>query len=332
MDDSAGRRSAPAQRSRWHPAELAQEIILGIVVTTIASGLVSLKIYTGVLGEPDSAVASQGPGTTAADVSEVVVKNEIATRTTTSTTVAAQTTTSIATIAPTSAPKEPSGDFSAQVARTCGASGRGDCFLSLRSSPSSTAKEVRRLSDGAAITIVCQVHGEGVKSSILGRSTDIWSATSDGSFMSSAFLVGPKLDPFSITTPQCTCESCGTTNDVAAEGPDTAAMSSHFRGYLRSAGARDYAGAWAMLSPAYQAKYGGFEPFVDFWDRIVTVGITSTTGISEQPARYVLQADLFFDLVSGSRSVETAEVDVVEQSGQYLINDYRVISAEVVKG
>jgi len=30
--------------------------------------------------------------------------------------------------------------------------------------------------------------------------------------------------------------------------------------------------------------------------------------------------------------VETAEVDVVEQSGQYLINDYRVISAEVVKG
>lgn len=91
----------------------------------------------------------------------------------------------------------------ATVVRTCGTSGAGDCFVSVRRAPSSTSAELARLAEGDTTTIVCQVLGERVVSSLLGRGTTLWSGTEDGSFITSAFLEGDGLDPFTKTLPSC---------------------------------------------------------------------------------------------------------------------------------
>ena len=89
----------------------------------------------------------------------------------------------------------------AEVNRTCGADGGGDCFLSVRSAPNSDAREVIRLSEGDALSITCTVVGEAVTSSVLGRATSIWARTPDGTFVSMAFVDAPGFDPFTNSHP-----------------------------------------------------------------------------------------------------------------------------------
>jgi hypothetical protein len=91
--------------------------------------------------------------------------------------------------------------FSARVSRTCGHSGRGDCFLSVRSGPTSSSTEMYRLNEGTTVSVQCQVEGESVTSSSLGSPTTVWARGTDGNYMSAAFLEGPGLDPFAVTTP-----------------------------------------------------------------------------------------------------------------------------------
>lgn len=88
-----------------------------------------------------------------------------------------------------------------EVNRTCGAGGGGDCFLSVRSAPDSDAREVVRLSEGDAVVITCTVTGASVTSSVLGRATNVWARTPDGTFVSMAFVDAPGFDPFANNRP-----------------------------------------------------------------------------------------------------------------------------------
>jgi hypothetical protein len=94
---------------------------------------------------------------------------------------------------------------SARVVRTCGASGKGDCFLAVRTGPSPGSSEVRaaRLDEGDVTTVVCQVAGGSVSSSVLGRPTTVWARDVNGHYLSAAFLDVAGWDPFVLSYP-CT--------------------------------------------------------------------------------------------------------------------------------
>ena len=87
------------------------------------------------------------------------------------------------------------------VARTCGAGGSGDCFLSLRTAPTGSAPEVQRLPDGAPIFISCQVVGEPVTSSVLHRTSTAWTRTPDGKYAASVYIDAVGFDPLSVSVP-----------------------------------------------------------------------------------------------------------------------------------
>jgi hypothetical protein len=96
------------------------------------------------------------------------------------------------------------GGVLASVGGTCGKNGTGgDCFLSLRSGPSSKTAEKGRLDNGAQVRVICQLHGESAHSSALGGSSDVWARTKDGLYVANAYLRGDGLDPYSITLPAC---------------------------------------------------------------------------------------------------------------------------------
>jgi hypothetical protein len=87
------------------------------------------------------------------------------------------------------------------VVRTCGASGGGDCFLSVRAAPTSSSAEILRLDEGDPVSVVCQVQGASVLSSSLGRRTTVWVRDPAGRYLSAAFLDVPGWSPFTISEP-----------------------------------------------------------------------------------------------------------------------------------
>lgn len=87
------------------------------------------------------------------------------------------------------------------VSRTCGRSGNGDCFLSVRSAPNSDGPEVYRLDEGSAIDVTCQTYGERVTSSVLGYPTTIWLQMTSGNYVTAAFVDAPGWDPKTLTSP-----------------------------------------------------------------------------------------------------------------------------------
>ena len=87
------------------------------------------------------------------------------------------------------------------VARTCGAGGHGDCFVSVRSAPDGNAPEVRRQNDGTPIAVVCQVPGSAAFSSVLNRNSTAWTRLSDGTFVASIYVDAVGFDPLSIQRP-----------------------------------------------------------------------------------------------------------------------------------
>lgn len=89
--------------------------------------------------------------------------------------------------------------ISVRVVNTCGASGDGDCFLSERAGPRGSADELRQWDNGDQLKVLCQVHGTSAYSSVLGRSSDVWSQTTDGGWVASIYLDG--VSKTSITTP-----------------------------------------------------------------------------------------------------------------------------------
>jgi uncharacterized protein YraI len=87
------------------------------------------------------------------------------------------------------------------VARSCGASGNDDCFVSIRTGPDSGNPEVRKATEGSLVAVVCQVSGESVRSSVLGYSTSVWLRDASGNYLSAAFVDVPGWSIRSITHP-----------------------------------------------------------------------------------------------------------------------------------
>lgn len=89
----------------------------------------------------------------------------------------------------------------ARVNRTCGADDTGDCFVSLRPSPSASGPELGRLDEGSTVNLECQQLGQSSRSSELGYSTDVWARSTDGQWMSMAFLDAPGWSLTDVTVP-----------------------------------------------------------------------------------------------------------------------------------
>lgn len=85
------------------------------------------------------------------------------------------------------------------VSYTCGRDGTGDCFLTERSSPSTTGAALRRWQEGDQLLVVCQMQGSLVRSSVTGISSRIWSRTSTGGYVTNVYLQG--VSATGITTP-----------------------------------------------------------------------------------------------------------------------------------
>lgn len=96
----------------------------------------------------------------------------------------------------TTTPKPP---ITVTVARTCGSTGKGDCFLTERTQPTGDSPAVKQWPEKATLTVVCQVQGQSVSSSVLNRASTVWSRTSTGGYVANIFLDG--VDAFAITTP-----------------------------------------------------------------------------------------------------------------------------------
>jgi hypothetical protein len=85
------------------------------------------------------------------------------------------------------------------VARTCGSDGTSDCVLYERDVASRSGAILRPFSEGSALRVSCQVVGETVRSSVLNRSSAIWSRTPEGGYVSNIYLDG--VDQFQVTRP-----------------------------------------------------------------------------------------------------------------------------------
>ncbi len=148
--------------------------------------------------DEDSAEKSEADESRVAEGSDArsIAPNRVVTDEQTTTTM--PTTTELPSTVPTT--ESPMGALG-QVVRTCGASGDGDCFVSLRSAPTSKAAELGRMNEGNAFVAECQVVGQSARSSVLGRSTSVWIRTPNGAFASAAFVDIPGFDPFTVTQP-----------------------------------------------------------------------------------------------------------------------------------
>jgi hypothetical protein len=80
-----------------------------------------------------------------------------------------------------------------------------------------------------------------------------------------------------------------------------------------------------MLSPDYQAKYGGRGSFESFWNGISLVGTTDIRPQRRDDGTMLLEVTIWFDVTDRGRETELVEVDVGIVDGQTLITDYRFI-------
>jgi hypothetical protein len=109
-------------------------------------------------------------------------------------------TTTPTTTPPTTTPPPPGPTpVTVTVEHTCGSSGTGDCFLSERAGPGVADRLIRTYDEGASLEVDCQVIGQRIESSVLGRSSRIWARTTRGGFVAAIFLRG--IDKYAVTTP-----------------------------------------------------------------------------------------------------------------------------------
>jgi hypothetical protein len=187
-------------------------ITLGAIGVLAVAGLAFALSSSGGNSPATTVATSVAPtATTSPSTTSVASTSASATSTATVPTSTASTVATTAsptiTTTPTSAPVASSPPtrptVRARVVHTCGASGHGDCFLSLRTQPTSTAPEAGRVYEGAVVEVVCQVHGQRVSGSAAGTG-DVWAKTSFGTYVANIYLEGEGIDPTSVTIP---CES-----------------------------------------------------------------------------------------------------------------------------
>lgn len=193
----------PTQRSGRSSSNRALAVI-AVILATVAVGLIGLL---AALLQSDRGRNGPAPqGGVAATSEPALTTTTAAQRATTASPPRTPATTpaTVAVTAPATAPPtvpSTAGSRSGTVVRTCGASGNGDCFLSIRPGPNSDGAELARLDEGDSVSVVCQVTGERVTSSILGTPTNIWLRLPNGNFVTAAFVSAPGWSTFDITTP-----------------------------------------------------------------------------------------------------------------------------------
>ena len=169
------------------PSERSRGRLLFIVALGLAAALVSAAVTFLVIRAGDNSGASPAePSTTRRTVAASATGSSASSTTLQSTTT---------TVLPASAPVE------GRVARTCGAGGNGDCFLSVRSTPTGGSVEIRRLNEGDAVTVLCQVPGQPVSSSVLGETSSVWARTPDGAYVASIYVDAAGFDPLRVSVP-----------------------------------------------------------------------------------------------------------------------------------
>jgi hypothetical protein len=171
------REPEPAGRAGWRTAAI---VLLGVVAAGISFGITALVIRSG---------DSEGGATEVAPVTAGAQPSGAATT-------APPSATSPVTAPATTVPAAVTG----RVVRTCGRNGDGDCFLAVRDSPSG-GREIRRLNEGDALSVQCQVAGRSAYSSSLDASSSAWSRTSDGLYVASIYVDAPGFDPLRVTVP-----------------------------------------------------------------------------------------------------------------------------------
>jgi hypothetical protein len=159
-----------------------RRLIGGAVVLLVVVAVVAVLIVSGVFATGDSdETAARPTASPAADASE--------------------TPSPAATAAATAAKPQPA---RAKVQGTCGRNGvGGDCHLSVREEPSTSARELERLDEGDPLRLSCQVRGDRVYSSALGGSSSVWSRTAGDGYVANVYVAGPRLSPRRITLPRC---------------------------------------------------------------------------------------------------------------------------------
>jgi hypothetical protein len=88
-----------------------------------------------------------------------------------------------------------------KVARTCGTNPGSSCGLTERTQPSPEAPPLLKKEhpEGEILTVVCQVQGASVKASKLPQATTVWSRTTEGGYVSNAYL--EQIAVYTVTTP-----------------------------------------------------------------------------------------------------------------------------------
>jgi hypothetical protein len=188
-DDATTIAAAPVPRRR--PTR-DPRLIVAAAAAAVATLAVAAVALTGVVGSGDDAKRVAASATTSVPSTGVT--------TAAPTTQAPDTTPDTETNAeaPAAQPAR------ATVKRTCGRNGvGGDCHLSVRASPSASARELKRLDEGDSLRLSCQVRGDRVFSSALGAASTVWSRTTDGGYVSNAYVAGPRVSARRMTLPRC---------------------------------------------------------------------------------------------------------------------------------
>ena len=170
-------------------------LAMGLVAVIIAAGALAAVVLTRDAG-PDAAAGAIEPTTDS--LPSPTASTSPSTSMMPPTVPAPTTAVPPATAPPTVAPFAIT---SARVVRTCGASGNGDCFLSVRVAPSSGSRKLAELDEGDGLQITCTVLGEAVTASVLDRSTNVWARTVDAGYVSMAFVDATGFDPFTDSHP-----------------------------------------------------------------------------------------------------------------------------------
>jgi zinc-ribbon domain len=177
------------------PSGPPRPLLVGGGIVLLAAVVVGVLALTGVLGGADQAAK--------------VARPQVATVPTPPSTPGGVTVETAPETVPEPEPEvgaepEASRAIDATVARTCGRGGvGGDCHLTVRASPSPDSAELRRLDEGDALRLSCQVRGEPVTSSALGGTSTIWSRTTQGGYVSNVYVKARGLKSHSITLRRC---------------------------------------------------------------------------------------------------------------------------------
>ena len=103
---------------------------------------------------------------------------------------------------------------------------------------------------------------------------------------------------------------------AAETDPDVARIEGFATDYLAAASSDPETG-FAMLTPKYQKKSGGFEGYNDFWSKVSNIDVASVEG---DPKKKTVTYTYSYDFRGDDRRTETVVLKLKEKDGTYLID------------